>query len=64
MDVIEKIDGSMPWVSNLVVVPKHNAPNELRLCVDMRKTKEAIKRERHVTPTTDDIILVCVVING
>ena len=39
-------------------------PNELRLCVDMRKTNEAIKREGHVTPTTDDIILVCVVING
>ena len=26
------------------------------ICVDMRKANEAIKRERHITPTIDDII--------
>ena len=57
MDVIEKVEGPTPWVSNLVVAPKPNNPNDIRLCVDMRKANEAIKRERHVTPTIDDIIL-------
>ena len=56
LDVIEKVDGPTPWVSNLVVAPKPNAPNEIRLCVDMRKANLALKRERHVTPTIDDIV--------
>ena len=56
LDVIEKVDGPTPWVSNLVVAPKPNAPNEIRLCVNMRKANLALKRERHVTPTIDDIV--------
>jgi len=56
LDVIEKVDGPTPWVSNLVVAPKPNAPKEIRLCVDMRKANLALKRERHVTPTIDDIV--------
>jgi hypothetical protein len=57
LDVIEKVNGATPWVSNLVVAPKPNAPNEIRLCVDMRKAKQALKRERYVVPSIDDIIL-------
>ena len=57
MDVIEKVEGPTPWVSNLVVASKPNNPKDIRLCVDMRKANQAIKRERHVTPTIDDIIL-------
>ncbi|XP_014678410.1 PREDICTED: uncharacterized protein LOC106818198 [Priapulus caudatus] len=46
MDVIEKVSGSTPWVSLIVVVPKKN--NEVRICVDMRKANEAVKRtKRH-----------------
>ncbi|XP_052281060.1 uncharacterized protein K02A2.6-like [Dreissena polymorpha] len=56
LDVIEKVDGPTPWVSNLVVAPKPNATKEIRLCVDMRKANLALKRERHVTPTIDDIV--------
>ena len=56
-DVIEKVDGPTPWVSNIVVAPKPNAPDQIRLCVDMRKANQALKRERHIVPTTDDIIL-------
>jgi hypothetical protein len=56
LDVIEKVDGPTPWVSNLVVAPKPNVPKEIRLCVDTRKTNLALKRERHVTPTIDDIV--------
>ena len=57
MDVTEKVDGPTPWVSNLVVAPKPNNPKEIRLCVDIRKANQAIKRERHVTLTIGDIML-------
>ena len=55
-DIIEKIDGPTPWVSPLVVVPKPKNPNAVRICVDMRAANQAISRERHVTPTVDEII--------
>ena len=57
MVVTERVDGPTPWVSNLVVPPKPNAPNEISLCVHMQKANEGIKREFHVTPTIDDFIL-------
>ena len=43
-----------PWVSPLVVIPKNDGT--VRLCVDMRMPNCAIKRERHPTPTVDDLI--------
>ena len=39
-----------------MVAPKPKSPEEIRICVDMRLPKKAIKRERHVTPTIDDVI--------
>ncbi|XP_053382713.1 uncharacterized protein K02A2.6-like [Mercenaria mercenaria] len=57
LDVIEKATGATPWVSNLVVAPKPKSPNDIRICVDMRKANLALKRERHVVPTVDDIIM-------
>ena len=53
-NIIEKVDGSTPWVSPLVVIPKKNG--DVRLCVDMRMANKAIKRERHPVPTVDDLI--------
>ena len=55
-DIIEKIDGPTPWVSPLVIVPKAKNPNDIRICVDMRHPNKAIKRERHISPTIDEII--------
>ena len=52
--IIEKVDGPTPWVSPLVVIPKKNG--DVRICVDMRMANEAINRERHPTPTVDDLI--------
>lgn len=52
--IIEKVDGATPWVSPLVVTPKKNG--SVRLCVDMRRPNEAIRRERHPSPTLDDLI--------
>ena len=56
-DVIEKVtDGPTPWVSPIVVAPKPKTPEEIRICVDVRLPNKAIKRERHITPTIDDVI--------
>ncbi|XP_064469786.1 uncharacterized protein K02A2.6-like [Ornithodoros turicata] len=54
-DIIEKVSGPTPWMSPLVIVPKPGK-EEIRLCLDMREPNKAIKRERHVMPTIDDII--------
>ncbi|MCG8046730.1 MAG: RNase H-like domain-containing protein [Candidatus Thiodiazotropha endolucinida] len=53
LDIIEKVDGPTDWVSPIVIAPRKNG--DIRICVDMRKANEAIKRERHITPTIDDI---------
>ena len=52
--IIEKVSGATPWVSPLVVIPKKDGV--IRLCVDMRMANKAIQRERHPTPTVDDLI--------
>ena len=52
-DIIEKVDGPTPWISPIVTPPK---PDEIRLCVDMRGPNTVIKRERHITPTIEDVI--------
>ncbi|XP_055633366.1 uncharacterized protein K02A2.6-like [Toxorhynchites rutilus septentrionalis] len=53
-DIIERVEGSSPWVSPLVTVVKDNG--DLRLCVDMRRANMAIVRERHIMPTIDNFL--------
>jgi hypothetical protein len=57
-DIIEKTEGPTPWVSPIVVAPQPKSPNvnDVRICVDMRAVNKAIQRERHITPTIDDVI--------
>ena len=43
----------MLWVSPIVVAPKPKKQDE---CVDMRLPVQAGKREKHITPTIDDIV--------
>ena len=57
LDIIEKVDGSTPWVSPIVVATKPKNPFEIRLCVDMREPNKAILCSRHITPTLDDMML-------
>jgi hypothetical protein len=49
LDIIEKVDGPTPWISPIVVVPKKSG--EVRICIDMRKANQAVKREKHLMPT-------------
>ena len=53
LDIIEKAEGPTTWISPIVVVHKEN--NEVRLCLDSREINKAIKRERGVIPTLDDL---------
>ena len=39
-----------------MVAPKPKSPGQIRVCVDMRQANQAIKRERHMTPTIKEII--------
>ena len=52
--IIERVNGPTPWVSPLVLIPKKSGA--VRVCVDMRRANKAITRERHPTPTIDDLI--------
>ena len=52
--IIEKTSETTSWVSPLVIIPKKD--NDIRLCNDMRMANQAIQRERHPTPTVDDLI--------
>ena len=54
LDIIEKVTGPTPWVSPIVVVPKNSG--EVRICVDMREANKAVKREKHLMPTIDNLV--------
>ncbi|CAB3996632.1 Hypothetical predicted protein [Paramuricea clavata] len=54
LDIIETVEGPTPWVSPIVVVPKKSG--EIRLCVDMLEANKAVKREKHLMPTLDELI--------
>ena len=54
LDIIEPVTGPTPWVSPIVVVPKSSG--QVRICVDMREANKAVKREKHLMPTIDDLV--------
>ena len=53
-DIIEKISGPTPWVSNVVAVPKPN--DQVRLAIDMRQANNAIMRERFPMPNIEETL--------
>lgn len=55
MDIIEKVEGSTPWVNPVVVVPKAQS-KDIRLCLDMRMANKAIIRGRYPIPTVDELL--------
>ena len=54
LDIIENVTGPTPWVSPIVVFPKSS--RQVRLCVDMRKANKAVKHEKHLMQTIDDLV--------
>ena len=46
LDIIEQVSSPTSWVNLIVAVRKKD--NKIRLCLDMRRTNEAIIRERHM----------------
>ena len=54
LDIIERVEGPPPWISPIVVVPKK--PGEVWICVNMREANKAVKAEKHLMPTIDDLI--------
>jgi hypothetical protein len=42
--IIEKVQGPSAWVSPIVVVPKANNPDQVRICVDMRLAIKSVQR--------------------
>ena len=55
--IIEDAKGPTPWVSELIAVPKPNQPDKLRIVMDARAVNCAIERERHNTPTLDELVV-------
>ena len=54
LGVITKVTEPTDWCQHMVVVPKSNG--QLRICVDMKPLNKAIRRERYMLPTIDDIL--------
>ena len=53
MGVISKITEPTDWCAPMVPVPKPNG--KLRLCVDLKKLNQSVKRELYILPTVEDI---------
>ena len=53
LDIIQKTTGPTHWVSLVIVVPKSDG--DIRLCVDMRRANLAVKRERYLIPTIEEL---------
>lgn len=52
--VITKVNQPTEWCSGMVVVPKANS--KVRICVDLTRLNESVKRERHPLPAVDQTL--------
>lgn len=53
--VIEEIKEPTDWCAPMVPVPKQKK-DEVRICVNLKRLNLAVKREKYVLPTIDDIL--------
>ena len=51
LGVISKVDEPTDWCAGMVVVPKQDG--KVRICVDLTKLNESVRRERHILPSVD-----------
>ena len=54
MGVIAKVEQPTEWCAGMVVVPK--ADSKVRICVDLTRLNESVKRERHPLPAVDQTL--------
>ena len=52
--MIAKVNQPTEWCSGMVVVPKANS--KVRICVDLTRLNESVKRERHPLPAVDQTL--------
>ena len=53
-DVIMPVTEPTDWCAPIVVAPKRHS-KDIRVCVDLRRLNWAVKREKYILPTFDDI---------
>ena len=54
LGVISPVDEPTDWCAAMVVVPK--ADGKVRICVDLTKLNESVKRERHILPSVEQTL--------
>ena len=54
MGVISRIESPTDWCAGMVVVPKPN--KRVRICVDLTKLNENVRRERHPLPAVEQAL--------
>ena len=54
LGVIKKIEEPTEWCAGMVVVPKSD--RRVRICVDLTKLNESVRRERHQLPAVDQTL--------
>ena len=54
LDVIEPIDELTEWCSPVVVVPK--ADGKVRICVDLSRLNQAVRREVYQMPSVEETL--------
>lgn len=54
LDVIRPLTQPTDWCAPIVVVPKPN--NKVRVCVDLTKLNESVRRENFPLPSTDELL--------
>ena len=59
LGIIEDVPENEPttWVTNPVIAPKPNNPDEIRYCTNMRFPNKAIKRPITEVPSVKDIVV-------
>ena len=51
--IIKEVTEPMDWCMSMIPVLKKNG--NIRICVDLKKLNEAVKRERYILPTLEDV---------
>ncbi|KXJ30128.1 Retrovirus-related Pol polyprotein from transposon opus [Exaiptasia diaphana] len=54
LGVISKVEVPTDWCAPIVVVPKQNG--QVRICVDLTRLNDSVKRERHILPSVEETL--------